>query len=90
MKNPGFENSPSVTMSMPHSACLRTVSLTASASVVAYAVLIVRLAGIFRLHHIEQRMRARQAADMGGLNAVGVLLDVMVVSRRYAVWRPNF
>ena len=27
-KNPGFENSPSVTKSMPHSACIRTESAT--------------------------------------------------------------
>ena len=39
-------------------------------------VLIVRLAGELRLHQVEQIVRARQAADMGCLDAVGVLLDV--------------
>ncbi len=38
-------------------------------------LLVVRLAAVFRLHQVEQVVRARQAADMGGLDAVGVLLD---------------
>jgi hypothetical protein len=38
--------------------------------------LVVRLAGELRLHLVEQIVRARQAADMGCLDAVGVLLDV--------------
>jgi hypothetical protein len=38
--------------------------------------LVERLPGELRLHQVEQIMRARQAADMGCLDAVGVLLDV--------------
>ena len=36
--------------------------------------MVVGLTGIFRLHHVQQTMRPRQAADMRGLNAVGILL----------------
>ncbi len=36
---------------------------------------IVWLAAVFRLHHVEQRVRARQAADMRRHDAIGVLLD---------------
>ncbi len=43
---------------------------------------VVRLPGIFRLHHIEQPMRPRQAADMRGLDAVGILLQLHG-------WLPN-
>ena len=67
-------------MSMPHSTCLRTTSLTDCGEQRLEFRLIERLAVIFRLHQIEQRMRPRQAADMGGLDAVGVLLDVHAVS----------
>ncbi len=37
--------------------------------------LVDRLAGKLRLHHIEQVVRARQAPDMGGLDAIRVLLQ---------------
>jgi hypothetical protein len=40
------------------------------------SLLVVRLPGIFRLHRIEQRMRAWQAADVGRLDAVDVLLEL--------------
>ena len=39
-------------------------------------LLVVRLPGIFRLHHVEQLVRPRQAADVRGLDTIGVLLDL--------------
>ena len=42
----------------------------------AKGLVVVRLPGIFRLHHVEQPMRPRQAADMRGLDAVGILLQL--------------
>src|SRR5262249_40844627 len=40
------------------------------------SLFVVRLPGIFRLHRIQQPVRPRQAADMGRLDAVGVLLQL--------------
>jgi hypothetical protein len=37
--------------------------------------LVVGLAVEFGLHQVEHGVRSRQAADMGGLNAIGVLLN---------------
>ena len=78
MKKPGLENSPSVTMSMPHSACLRDAVGHRFRKVASIGLLVVGLAAELRLHDVEQIVRPRQAADMRGLDAIGVLLNCHV------------
>ena len=43
---------------------------------VLICLLVIRLPGIFRLHHVEQLARPRQAADVSRLDAIGILLEL--------------
>jgi len=73
---------------MPQSTCLRTTSFTAWASSVSNFASSNGLAGEFCLHEIKDRMRPRQAADMRGLDMVGVLLQRHRVSSQFFWLRP--
>ncbi len=75
MKKPGFENSPSVTMSMPHSFCLLHDVDDGLMQLRIEGLLVEGLAGELGLELIEEMMRPRQAADMGRLNTAAVLLE---------------
>ena len=66
--------SPSVTTSMPDSTCRRTRSATASVIWRSSSVGVVGPAVLLLLHRVEQLVRAGQAADVGGQDAIGAAL----------------
>ena len=39
-------------------------------------LLVIGLPAIFRLHHVEQMVRPRQAADVRSLDTIGILLEL--------------
>jgi hypothetical protein len=75
VKNPGFENSPSVTKSIPQSTLLAHALCDHFRQQCLKGVFIVGLVTEPGLHHVEQRMRPRRTADVRRLHPVDVVLN---------------
>ena len=72
-KNPGFEISPSATMSIPVSTCFLTAAAIAFLIFRGIGRLVVRRGGQHQISSGQHTIQQRQASDMGGENSVGLL-----------------